>query len=64
MHHEIMTVDKTTANVKEALNAIYRAQLELLDTGEFTNKTLDEAFKNLTGGRIKLEKWIKENNDE
>jgi 20S proteasome alpha/beta subunit len=59
-----MTVGKTMVSVKEALNAVYRAQIELHETGEFADKTLDEAFKHLTGSKVKLERWIKENNDD
>ena len=50
--------------MKQALDAIYRAQLELHETGEFTDKNLDEAFKNVVGSKVKLERWIKENNDD
>ena len=59
-----MTVDKTRDHVKQALDAIYRAQLELHGTGEFTDKNLDEAFKHVVGSKVKLERWIKENNDD
>ncbi len=59
-----MIVGKTRNHVKQALDGIYRAQIELHDTGEFADKTLDEAFKHLTGSKVKLERWIKENNDD
>jgi len=59
-----MTVGKTRNHVEQALNAVYRAQIELHDTGEFADKTLDEAFKHLTGSKVKLERWIRENNDD
>jgi hypothetical protein len=54
-------VSKTRNHVKQALDAVYRASLELHETGEFTDKTLDEAFENLIGSKVKLERWIKEN---
>tara|TARA_R110002074_G_scaffold22548_2_gene68748 strand:- start:107 stop:283 length:177 start_codon:yes stop_codon:yes gene_type:complete len=56
-----MTVGKTMVHVKQALDAIYRAQLELDGTGECTDKTLDEAFEHVIGSKVKLERWIKEN---
>ena len=57
----MMTVGEAMVHVKEALDAIYRAQLELDGTGEFTDKTLDEAFEHVIGSKVKLERWIKEN---
>jgi len=59
-----MTVGKTRNHVKQALDAIYRAQLELHDTGEVPDQNLDEAFKHVVGSKVKLERWIKENNDD
>ena len=50
--------------MKQALDAIYRAQLELHDTGEVPDQNLDEAFKHVVGSKVKLERWIKENNDD
>lgn len=57
----MMTVGKTMVHVKQALDAVYRASLELHETGEFTDKTLDEAFEHVIGSKVKLERWIKEN---
>jgi len=59
-----MTVGKTMVSVKEALNAIYRALLELCDAGDFTDETLDEAFELVVRSKVKLERWIRENNDD
>lgn len=56
-----MTVGEAMVHVKQALDAVYRAQIELHETGEFSDKTLDEAFKHLIGSKVKLERWIKEN---
>ena len=43
-----MTVGKTRNHVKQALNGIYRALIELHDaTREVPDKTLDEAFKHV-----------------
>jgi hypothetical protein len=57
-------VSETMAHVKEALDAIHRALIELDATREVPDKTLDEAFKHLTSSKVKLERWIKENNDD
>ena len=59
-----MTVGKTMVSVKEALNAVYRALLELHETREVPDKTLDEAFKHVADSKFKLERWIRENNDD
>ena len=57
-------VDKTR-NVEQALNAIYRALLELCDAGEtLEDETLDEAFELVVRSKVKLERWIRENNDD
>ncbi len=57
----MMTVGETMVHVKEALDAIYKAEQALHETGEFTTKTLDEAFEHVIGSKVKLERWIKEN---
>jgi hypothetical protein len=57
----MMTKAKTMVHVKEALDAIYKAEQALHETGEFTTKTLDEAFEDVIGSKVKLERWIKEN---
>ena len=56
-----MTEAETMVHVKEALEAIYKAEKALHETGEFTTKTLDEAFEHVIGSKVKLERWIKEN---
>jgi hypothetical protein len=59
-----MTVGKTMVSVKEALNAVYRALLELHETREVPDKTLDEAFKHVIDSKYWLERWVRENNDD
>lgn len=56
-----MNKSETMVHVKEALDAIYKAEQALHETGEFTTKTLDEAFEDVIGSKVKLERWIKEN---
>jgi len=50
--------------VEQALNAVYRALLELCDAGDFDEETLDEAFELVVRSKVKLERWIRENNDD
>jgi len=57
-------VVKTRNHVKQALDAIYRALLELHATGDAPDKTLDEAFKHVAREALRLERWIRENNDD
>jgi hypothetical protein len=57
----MMNKSETMVHVKEALDAIYKAEQALHETGEFTTKTLDEAFEDVIGSKVKLERWIKEN---
>ena len=57
-------VSETMANVKEALNGIYRALLELHEAGDAPDKTLNEAFNHLAVIKFMLEKWVRENNDD
>ena len=57
-------VSETMAHVKEALDAIHRALIELDATREVPDKTLDEAFKHLADSNYWLKRWIRENNDD
>jgi len=59
-----MTVGKTRNHVEQALDGIYRALLELHETREVPDKTLDEAFKHVAVIKFMLERWVKENNDD
>ena len=54
-------VSETRNHVEQALNAIYRALLELCDAGDFTDETLEEAFELVVRSKVKLERWIREN---
>ena len=51
-----MTVGKTRNHVEQALDGIYRALLELHETREVPDKTLDEAFKHVADSKFKLER--------
>jgi len=57
-------VSKTRNHVEQALNAVYRALLGLCDAGDFNDETLDEAFEHAVRSKVKLERWIRENNDD
>ena len=57
-------VSKTRNHVEQALDGIYRALLELHETREVPDKTLDEAFKHVADSKFKLERWLRENNDD
>jgi hypothetical protein len=57
-------VSETMAHVKEALNGIYRALLELHEAGDAPDKTLNEAFNHLAVIKFMLERWVRENNDD
>ena len=56
-------VSETMAHVKEALNGIYRALLELHEAGDAPDKTLNEAFNHLAVIKFMLERWVRKNND-
>ena len=57
-------VSETMAHVKEALDAIHRALIELDAIRDFPDKTLDEAFKHVADSNYWLKRWIRENNDD
>jgi len=57
-------VSETMEHVKEALDAIHRALIELDATREVPDKTLDEAFKHLADSNFWLKRWIREHEDD
>jgi len=56
-----MTEVETVVHVKEALDAIYKAEKFLHKTAYFHDEGLDKAFDHVIGSKVKLERWIKEN---
>ncbi len=56
----MMTKAKTMVHVKEALNAIYKAENALRWRIDYENEKLDKAFDHVIGVKIKLEQFIKE----
>ena len=55
-----MTKAETMVHVKEALDAIYKAERFLHETALFHDEGLDKAFDHVIGVKIKLEQFIKE----
>lgn len=55
-----MTKAITMVHVKEALNAIYKAENALRWRIDYENEKLDKAFDHVIGVKIKLEQFIKE----
>lgn len=56
----IMTKAETMVHVKEALDAIYKAEKALHETFDYEDEKLDKAFDHMIGVKIKLEQFIKE----
>ena len=66
-----MTEAETMVHVKEALEAIYKAEKALHETFDYEDEkqeyrtagyvALDKAFDHVIGSKVKLERWIKEN---
>jgi len=56
----MMTKAKTMVHVKEALNAIYKAENALRWRIDYEDEKLDKAFDHVIGVKIKLEQFIKE----
>jgi hypothetical protein len=56
----MMTVGEAMVHVKEALDAIYKAEKALHETALFHDEGLDKAFDHVIGVKIKLEQFIKE----
>jgi len=55
-----MTKAETMVHVKEALDAIYKAEKALHETFDYEDEKLDKAFDHVIGVKIKLEQFIKE----
>ena len=55
-----MTEVETVVHVKEALDAIYKAEQALHETFDYNDIKLDKAFDHVIGVKIKLEQFIKE----
>ena len=55
-----MTKAETMVHVKEALDAIYKAEKALHETFDYEDEKLDKAFDHMIGVKIKLEQFIKE----
>jgi hypothetical protein len=56
----MMTEVETVVHVKEALDAIYKAEQALHETFDYNDIKLDKAFDHVIGVKIKLEQFIKE----
>ena len=54
-----MTEAETVVHVKEALDAIYKAEKFLHKTRFFPDEGLDKAFDHVRCSKVKLERFIK-----